>query len=393
MLKRISGVLVLASLGALSLLLVNCGTSSSRPSGLLYVLSQEQSNVSSFAVDLGSGNLSLINSNATTCTTLTQKPPVSCGPPLEISLDPTAKTAFVLNQGSPAAAVAPTIYAYTVNSDGSLSAPTSAAATLNVGETALAMGRDAAGAFLFVITNAPAIYTYTTSPGSTTITPAPTSPFQLTRIPTSLSAITYTPSGGSAQTVLFVTSNKDLSQPPNDNTLSVYSVDSSGNLTEALNSPYTTLVNPTAVLAVNTSPAGQDTVFVYVGNSPSSGGEVSAFQLCTQVNGTTCQQPDVNDYKLLPPGPPSNVNQNPVAMLVDPTNSFLYVACNGSNQVYGFGIGPSSGNLSALSPAYQQTGLQPVALAMHGGANSNSEFLYSSNNGSSTVSGWPIVAR
>ena len=53
--------------------------------------------MTSFAIDLSSGNLSLINSNASTCTTSG----VDCGAPLDIVLDPTGATAFVLNQGIP----------------------------------------------------------------------------------------------------------------------------------------------------------------------------------------------------------------------------------------------------------------------------------------------------
>src|SRR6202162_1925965 len=108
---------------ALWLFLVNCGTSSSRPTGLLYVLTQGSNgtgnNVSAFAMYLNSGNLSLINSNASTC-----KPAGgSCGLPLNIVLDPKGAVAFVLNQGVPAVSTPPTIYAYTVNSDGGLGAP------------------------------------------------------------------------------------------------------------------------------------------------------------------------------------------------------------------------------------------------------------------------------
>ena len=176
---------------ALSLLLVNCGSSSSRPSGVLYVLTQGVSsqgtpglgnNVSSFAIDLNSGGLSLINSNASTCSTAaTPSNSEPCGLPLDILLDPTGATAFVLNQGvpcqqnplklgtcavnsdgTPTASVPPTVYPYTVNSDGSLSSPgtptylshplpSNPADTEDDVDTALTMVRDAAGQFLFVI--------------------------------------------------------------------------------------------------------------------------------------------------------------------------------------------------------------------------------------------------
>ena len=58
--KKIGGVVALAAMCALSLFLLNCGSSSSRPSGLLYVLTQGKqrrtgNNVSSFAIDLNNG--------------------------------------------------------------------------------------------------------------------------------------------------------------------------------------------------------------------------------------------------------------------------------------------------------------------------------------------------
>jgi 6-phosphogluconolactonase (cycloisomerase 2 family) len=377
MLKRISGVVVLVGLCALSAFFVSCGSSSSRPSGLLYVLSQEASSVSSYAVDLGTGNLSLINSKASTCAGTD-----ACGLPLSISLDATGATALVLNQGS--------ISGYKVNSDGSLSTPASQA-TFNSGETAIAMASSNAGDRLFVITDAPALYSYTTSTGSTALTLE--SSVALTRVPTSISTISYTPSGGTAQTVLFVTSNLDLKQPPDDNTLSVYSVDSSGVVTEAPNSPYTTQVNPTVVRVVNTSGAGQNasSIFAYVGNSGVSAGGVTPFQLCAQQD-SDCSVDDVANHRLLPAGTTTSVGQTPVAMLIDPTNSFLYVACRGSNQVFAFSMGSSSGKLTALNPANQPTGAVPVALAMHGGLKSTTEYLYSANNGSNSITGWSVVA-
>ena len=77
--KKIGLVVALGGLCALSLFLLNCGSLSSRPSGVLYVVTQGTTaqgapgignNVSSFAMDYDTGNLSLINSNASTCPTV-----------------------------------------------------------------------------------------------------------------------------------------------------------------------------------------------------------------------------------------------------------------------------------------------------------------------------------
>src|SRR5271157_401559 len=104
--KKIGGVVALVGICALSLFLLNCGNSSSRPAGVLYVLTQGTNaqgnpsvgyNVSSFAINLNTGNLSLVNSNASTCPTQASlSNPIPCGAPLDIVLDPTGATAFVL---------------------------------------------------------------------------------------------------------------------------------------------------------------------------------------------------------------------------------------------------------------------------------------------------------
>jgi len=440
MLKKLGGVVALAGLCALSMFLVNCGSSSSRPSGLLYVLTQGTNgvgnNVSSFSIDLGSGNLSFINSNASTCTSTT----ISCGPPLDIVLDPTGATAFVLNQGvpcvqgvscvspcgganPPCVSIPPTIYPYTINSDGSfsspgtpipLSHPLNAQDTQDDASLPVVMTRDAAGKFLFVLNlgsspepatcplepvpqgnfnSCPFILVYTMTPGSATLTPASGSPFYLSRTPTALSVVTYTPQGASSpQELLFVTSNHDPILR-NDNTLSVYSVSSSGTIAELPGSPYTTSTDPLVVQAVNTSsPTGAGGVFVYVGSEPGASGALNIFQVCTLIGVNGCSASDVQNSRLVPvntKAPPSP-GQFPIAMLVDSTNTFLYVACEGSNQVFGYKIG-ADGTLSTLTPTTSQpTGTRPVAMAIHNSVNSSGAFLYTSNNGSANISGFSL---
>jgi 6-phosphogluconolactonase len=409
--KKISVVVALVGLCALSLFLLSCGSSSSRPSGLLYVLTQGSNgtgnNVSSFAIDLSSGGLSLINSNASTCVPAGG----SCGPPLDILLDPTGAAAFVLNQGVPSASVAPTIYGYTVNSDGSLGTPT-VAATLATGDTPIAMTRDAAGQFLFVIDEgsnpSPAncqflppnfpnvacasISVFTMQSGSTSLSSASGSPFPVGRIPTALSTVSFTPpspAGAPAQEFLYVTFNSDPALH-NDNTLSAYSVDSSGKPTDLTpNLPYATQPDPISVLAVNTNPAGRNSggLFVYVGNQGAATGAVSVFQVCTVVN-AVCTAQDLT--KLVPVGTPTSVGQKPVGMVVDPTNKFLYVVNEFSNNVYGFLIGTTAGTLTTLNPPNLSTGSQPVALALHPSVGSTGQFLYTSNSNQSNISGFTL---
>ncbi len=435
--KKIGGVVALGAMCALSLFLVNCGSSSSRPSGLLYVLTQGSNGtgnaVSSFAIDLNSGNLSLINSNASTCATAG-----ACGLPLDIVLDPTGAAAFVLNQGipcvqggncvspcgpplTPCVSTPPTIYPYKVNSDGSLSTPGtptalshpfSASDTQDDADLSLAMVRDATGQFLFVINEGtnpppasclndplptsnfdacPSISVFTISGTSLTLAGGsalhPGNPLHLSRIPSALSVVTVS---SPAEELLFVASSKDLSANHNDNTLSVYGVGSDGTLTEKIGSPYaTSTINPSSVLAVNTNVAPQNNggVFVYVGAAGNASGALDAFHVCTVINAVCTSQSDVDDAKLLPVGTsPTSTGQNPVGMVVDPTNNFLYVVCNGSSQVFGYRIFGTTGVLTAQNPANLSTGSQPVALAIH----SSGKFLYTSNSGSSNISAFTL---
>jgi Lactonase, 7-bladed beta-propeller len=384
--KKIGGVVALAAMCALSLFLLNCGSSSSRPSGLLYVLTQGGNGtgnaVSMFAIDLNSGNLSLINSNASTCATAG-----ACGLPISILLDPTGATAFVLSQGA--------ISSYSLNSDGSFGTPTTAW-TVTAGDTALAMARDAGGNFLYVITAGnpgvgPELYVFSTKPGSTTLTlvnnGAADLGFVLPRVPTALSAITLT---SPAEELLFVANAKDLSANHDDNTLSVYGIGSDGTVTEKIGSPYpTSTISPLSVLAVNTNPPGQGNgggVFIYVGAAGNSSGALDAFQVCTVINAVCTSQSDLDNAKLLPVGTsPTSTAQEPVGIVVDPTNKFLYVVCEGSSQVFGYQINTTTGALTAPANLPSQ-GSQPVALAMH----SSGKFLYVSNSISNTIGAFTL---
>jgi hypothetical protein len=183
----------------------------------------------------------------------------------------------------------------------------------------------------------------------------------------------------------------------NDNTLSAYSVSSSGTLTDLTpNEPYATATNPISVLAVNTNPAGENTggVFVFVGNQGTSTGAISVYEVCTVVN-ASCKTTG-NLGQLIPPlGPPVSAGDNPVAMLTDPTNSFLYAVSALTNQVFGYRINLTTGVLVPLATPYQPTGTLPVALAMQPSVNQgdgafSGEYLYVSNNNSSSISGYSI---
>jgi hypothetical protein len=446
--KKTGGIFAFLGLLGLSVFLLSCGTKVSRSSGLLFVVSQGSNQVSSYAIDQSTGNLSFLKTGASTCAT------ASCGFPLDILLDPTNAVAFVLNQGVfnpgdptqnppiPDSGVVPSIYGYTLNSNGSLTSagdltttappppsspcdlpppnPPSQGAFLRC-DQAVAMTRDAAGKFLFVVTQGnqnlpqlyppnqlplpPQLYVFSTQPGSTKLTlignPCPTGPAcpkPLTRIPTSVaSSITVSvpdpnnPSVTLTGPLLYVASNKDLSPNHIDSSVSEYIVDqSSGTATELTGSPYVTTpgIAPSSVLAVDTNPPGANTggLFVYVTNQTTN--NVSAFQVCI-VQDANCTLQNVQDATMTAlVNSPFSVGQAPIALVADPTNNFLYVACETTNQVYAFRIGTATGKLSGLNPQFLGTGSFPIAMTMH--PTGNFLYLYVSNNASSNLSGFSV---
>lgn len=381
MFRKTGGIVVLIALLGLSVFLVNCGSSNSRPSGLLFVVSQGAALVDSYAINLGNGDLSQLHTGAGTCTT----PP--CGFPLNIVLDSTGGKAFVLNQGDSAALVPPSIYGYSVNSDGSLSGAGDVTTSLGVftaGDTAVGMTRDAGGKFLFVVTQGnqpalpPQLIVFGMQAGSTSLTAVGT-PLALSRIPTSVAAITFTPPQGTAQTLLYVTGIKDL-VAHNDNTLSEYAVDAAGNVTEqtAGGSPVITGTVPAAALPVFTQASD---LFVYVTDGfPDN--NITFFGVCTAQT-SSCSAADVANHKIVPTGTPVTVGLSPLQMITDPTSNYLYVANSGSATVSSFRINPNTGALTGLNPLTVSTGTTPVALSMH----PNGEFLYVSNSGSGSGTG------
>ena len=217
--KKISGCVPLLAFLGLTVLLINCGSSSSRPAGVLYYLSQGEQKVGSYAINLDSGALSLINKTASTCSALSQVPPVPCGFPEAIILDPSGSVAFVLNQGDPTHVdaqakpdpISPTVSSYNVNSDGSLTAtgtPVKVGTSIDkdpvTADTATTMAIDPSGKFLLVISQGaislptncavaqpptsgcPALSVFNVQSGSGTLTPAGV--VSLDFVPTSVAA-------------------------------------------------------------------------------------------------------------------------------------------------------------------------------------------------------------
>jgi 6-phosphogluconolactonase (cycloisomerase 2 family) len=393
--KKTTGILLVAVLAGLSLSLISCASSSSRPAALLFVALQGANQVNSYAVNLKNGNLSYIHTGAPTGAL-----------PTTMLLDPTGASAFVLNANDD------TISSYTVASNGKLSA--SGTTTVSV-QNSVSMARDSAGQFLFVVSQGqiplpvppatacgalpepndvcPHISVFSMQPGSTTLTPVG-SPLPLSRVPTAIAtSITVTlpdPSNPAQQIsgpLVYVTNNQNLAGAE-DNTVSEFVFDTaSGTFRELFGSPYGASSNPSAVLPVNVAPpGGVNALFVYVTNTTTN--QVSAYQVCITVN-AVCDTAAVNEAKMTPLGAAST-GQNPVALVADPTANFLYVVNKNSSSVSAFRIGQATGSLTDLNPATLSTGSSPVAVTLIMDSTNGTEFLYTSNNGSSNLSGFTI---
>src|SRR5690348_12042718 len=219
MFRKTAGIFLLVATLGLSVFLLNCGSSSSsRPAGVLFMTSQGSDLVDSFSINLKSGDLSQLP---------TATPTGSA--PTTIFLDPTASVAYVLNTGDSS------VTTYTVNSNGTLTSGT----TTPVGNPgAIGMARDSAGNFLFVVSRGnqvtPQLAVFSIKPGSTNLTAVGT-PLSLTRVPTAIATVTVTDplNSQTKDTLLYVTSNQDL-QAHDDDTMSEYTVDGGGNVSEAI---------------------------------------------------------------------------------------------------------------------------------------------------------------
>jgi 6-phosphogluconolactonase len=357
--RRTIGLLILSALASLVL---SCG-GSSRPAGLVLVISQGAADVTSYGIDLNTGTLTHINSAA----------PVPANTiPTAIVLDPAGSFAYVAAQASGGAPGS--ISAYSVASSGKLSPAGNSTAT-GVNPVALAM--DKGGHFLFVANqgNIPAqppdISVFSIA-ANATLTAVPGSPFQL--IPATPgssvapSGVAITPSG-----VFLYVSNSG------ENSLSGFKVDSSsGALTAVPGSPFATGSSP---IGVAIDPSGK---YLYVANEGSN--NVSAFEVCASAL-PGCSATDGSLVSVT--GSPFSAGLGPISLAADPSGNFVYVADTNSNQLSAYRINLSTGALTPLTTPTESTGTNPTFVAVHPGGN----FVYVPNSGSDSISGFRLTTQ
>ena len=371
----LSGLLALVGLG-----LISCGTNNTTTaasaSGILYVVTQGNSSVSAFGIDLANGTVTT-NGNATATGNM----------PAAMIL--TASAAFVANRQDN------TISSYTFNSDGTLTVGSTT--NLTNASTPMGMAIDSAGKFLFVAnqgSNNVSVF----SISSASLTEVAGSPFP-TNDPRSPSVATGPASVAVTPGVNFLYVANQFS-----NTVGVFSIGASGALTQIFGTgssapPYPAGLSP-ASASLAATPTG-NFLYLYVANQGSN--NISAFAVCAQTS-LTCTAADgsLNPVQ----GSPFAAGLGPVAMAgafaatsastttSASLGSFLYVVDRNSNQVSEFKISTGTGALSINTQAAISTGSNPSAIVIGTGPGTlladggTTNYVYVANQTDGTVSSY-----
>jgi 6-phosphogluconolactonase len=351
---KFRGLIALLVVTGLSGLVMSCG-GSSRPAGLLLVISQGATDVNSYGINLNTGVLTQINTAA---------PVAANSIPTAIVLDPSGNFAYVANAtngGGPGS-----ITAYSVKSDGKLSPVGSNPAT---GVNPVSLAIDHGGHFLFVSNQGSDTVSVFSIGANAALTQVGTFAV-VTSVPgapaASPSSVAVTPSGS----FVFVANS-------GQNTVSVFSVDSIGALTAVAGSPFAA---GTAPAGVTVTPNGN---YLYVANQGSN--NISAFTICgSAVLGCATMAPGSLTSETV-----VSAGLAPMSLAVDPAGNFLYATDRDSNQLSGYRITPSTGVLTALSSGAVSTGTAPVFVAIHPAGN----YLYVANSGSDAISSFHLVTQ
>jgi 6-phosphogluconolactonase (cycloisomerase 2 family) len=349
-------------------------TSSSTPTGTgaLFVATQGDSSVSAYTIDLTAGTITANGKSVATGSV-----------PSAMILAPSGTALFIANSNSSIPPNSPactlpspgSITAYTVGSDGTLTAASGSSPT---GFIPLAMAIDSGGHFLFVANQGlqcdPTSGTISVfAINNATLTEVPGSPFRssepLAPSGTGPSGLAVTPDGK----FLYVSDQYD-------NTVTTFSVDASGVLTRGPVVPVGTSPSAMAI-----SPNGG---FLYVANAST----VSGFAICNQIV-TSCNDPNSPDGLLAPiTGSPFSSGLGPVSIVAPPSGKFLFVVDRLSNQVSEYKVATGTGVLTPNSQASISTASNPVWAAIRVGTTvdattgGTTNYLYVAELGSSSLS-------
>jgi 6-phosphogluconolactonase (cycloisomerase 2 family) len=404
-------VVVLVAIG----MLLACGSIFHRGSdGLMLVASQGSSLVQTFSFTLATGTITGISNPTSDTTNLTCVLP---GFPGQMVIDPTGTFVYmIINHVAPCNPSANGIMVLKVNSDGTIAN----SGTVTPDPNPIALTLDSTGKFLYVaeglsmtsIQNSlaqqtPCVQTatqngicvYSISSGALTTVPQTFNlPPQLGFQPSNFVGLALTPTvfpavkNGTQTAACFQQSAPTseflyLVDQPN-NVVWEFDVNmSTGALTVSSN-----MVAPGAPFPTDQLPAGiavdPCNRFVYVSDSLTA--KLSAYTLCSAVIQGTCPGPVPDGRLLQVAGSPfsltgTTVSPGPVA--VDPLGNNVYVLDTGASHVFSFHIGPTTGAVTAGTPASVATGQRPSQFAL----SSDGNWMFVSNFNSGTVSQYQVT--
>jgi 6-phosphogluconolactonase len=309
--------------------------------------------------------------------------------PQAMAITPDGLFVFIANAGDS------TIGVYAVTSNGSLSAVGSP--VRSGGQMPVALAVDPTGKLLFAVDQQSGdVSTYGISESQSSLsltslgpTPMPTPSISLASSPT---AVAVSPNGG----FVYATDSAN-------NIVVGFSYDNTGTLTPLPGSAQGTCglagycvqagINPAGVAfsrcaGVNSAAPTAvcntaDNNNLFVSNATSN--TISIFSACIQAS-AACPNPDGT---LTTVGSPVAACCGPTNLVVDPQVDFVYVLEAGAAQVGEFTYAPVNGTLTPLSPASASTGVSPFSASISANT-SNTSWIFVSNAGASTISGYKI---
>jgi 6-phosphogluconolactonase len=383
--------------GSFAVTMISCTTTNNTittpTTGFMWVATEGDQMVSSYTIDLTTGAATQVGNGVAT----------GLGP-IAIAIAPAGNALFIVNRDDN------TIGAYTLNPDGTVTAGSSTSTTVVsppgcttgctavLGQTPVAIGVDPSGKFLFVADQGTQLDP--TVPGTvsvfsisgTTLTPVGPAcpanysqsicPFVVTfpgsTLGTGPSGLAVSPAGG----FLYVADNFTSS-------VSIFSYDSSGMLTENLTSPVTVGTNPTGLAfsrcagtttatidCPTTAPPG----YLFVANTGSD--TISIFSTCIQIT-TACA---IANGTLTQAGSPVAAGIRPISFIIHPARDLVYAVDTGSSQVSEYKFSSATGALTLLSPATASTGGGPL----QGGITSDGNWVFIPNNLGSGLSAYGV---
>jgi len=259
-----------------------------------------------------------------------------------------------------------TVFSFTENRDGSLTAVTSNTST---GSTPVSAIMHPSGNFFYVANfNGNSVVLFdanrssgvlSTPPTTNPLPPVPPENFFLVgQNPVAL--------GMTADGQFLYVLNQGSSTVPNSSTISAFRISGVDGTLSVVNNSGSTFLTPANPVAIAVSPKGG---LLYVANPTL--GSISPFTIGTDGSLTA--------------GAAIPIGTNPTALTFDATGKFLYVADPPNNDILGFTVG-TNGALSPISGSPFAAGVQPVALA----SDPAGAFLFAANNGNNSVSGYVI---